>query len=229
MRRSHETATGGGHTVTTEVVLATRNAHKIMEVQRIIGSLCDDIRVIDLSRWPDAPEVVEDGATFAANALLKARAIAMHTGMPTIADDSGICVDALNGMPGIFSARWAGSHGKDSANLELLLDQMHDVPDSRRSGHFICSIAIATPDGEERVVEGIVEGEIVRQARGVDGFGYDPIFQPFGYDRTTAELTAEEKDAISHRGNALRTLVPALLEVLGISRSCGAGCACAAQ
>jgi XTP/dITP diphosphohydrolase len=213
--------------MSVDVVLATRNAHKIMEVKRIISSICDDINILDLNDWPEAPEVVEDAPTFAANALLKARAIATYTGLPAIADDSGICVDALNGMPGIFSARWAGSHGNDKANLDLLLDQLHDVPDSRRSGHFICAFVIATPDGDERVVEGVMEGEITRESRGVDGFGYDPIFQPYGFDRTSAELTAEEKDAISHRGQALRSFVPVLMDMLLPARGCGAGCKCA--
>jgi XTP/dITP diphosphohydrolase len=211
-----------------EIVLATRNAHKVMEVQRILDAICDDITVVDLSAWPDAPEVVEDAPTFAGNALLKARALAAHTGKPTMADDSGICVDALNGMPGIFSARWSGSHGNDAQNLQLLLDQLQDVPDSRRSAQFACAVALATPEGDERVVEGVVDGEIVRAPRGVDGFGYDPIFQPYGYDRTTAELTAEEKDAISHRGQALRAFVPVAMDLLAPAQGCGANCQCRA-
>ena len=140
-----------------DIVLATRNAHKVMEVQRILDAICDDLNVLDLSAWPDAPEVVEDAPTFAGNALLKARAIAAHTGLPCMADDSGICVDALNGMPGIFSARWSGAHGRDSQNLQLLLDQLTDVPDSRRGAQFVCAVALATPAGDERVVEGVVE------------------------------------------------------------------------
>ena len=214
--------------MTIEVVLATRNAHKVGEVQRIIDILCDDITVLDLSAWPDAPEVIEDGATFAANALLKARAIAAHTGKPAIADDSGLCVDALNGMPGIFSARWAGSQGQDKQNLELLLNQINDVPDNRRQAHFIAAVVLATPDGVERVVEGIVEGEVLRAPRGTDGFGYDPIFQPFGFDKSMAELAPEEKDAISHRGQALRAFVPVLMDVLAPSQGCGANCQCRA-
>lgn len=214
--------------MTLQVVLATRNTHKVMEVQRIINTLCDDVEVLDLSSWPDAPDVVEDGATFAANALLKARALAVHTGLPTIADDSGICVDALNGMPGIFSARWAGAHGQDGANLQLLLDQIADVPDNRRQAHFLCAVALATPDGIERVVEGIMEGEVIRQPRGVDGFGYDPIFQPHGFDKTSAELAPEEKDAISHRGQALRAFVPVMIDVLAPAQGCGGNCNCKA-
>jgi len=214
--------------MTIDVVLATRNAHKIEEVQRIINATCDDIVVRDLSDWPDAPDVVEDGATFAANALLKARALAAHTGATVIADDSGICVDALNGMPGIFSARWSGSHGRDKENVQLLLDQLSDVPDSRRTAQFVCSMAVVTAGGEERVVEGVVDGEVVRAPRGTDGFGYDPIFQPFGFDRTTAELTAVEKDAISHRGQAIRAFVPVLLDLLAPQMGCGGNCQCRA-
>ena len=211
-----------------EIVLATRNAHKVAEVQRIVDSICSDITVLDLSAWPDAPEVVEDAPTFAGNALLKARALAAHTGKPTMADDSGICVDALNGMPGIFSARWSGTHGNDAQNLQLLLDQMSDVPDSRRGAQFTCAVALATPDGDERVVEGVVDGEIVRAPRGHDGFGYDPIFQPYGFDRTTAELSAQEKDAISHRGQALRAFVPVVMDLLAPIQGCGDNCQCQA-
>lgn len=209
-----------------DIVLATQNAHKVEEVQRIISSLCRGVTIHSLANWPDAPNVVEDGATFASNALLKARAIAKHTGMPTMADDSGICVDALNGMPGIFSARWSGAHGRDKENLQLLLDQLSDVPDSRRGAQFVCAVALVTPQGDERVVEGVVEGEVVRHPRGVDGFGYDPIFQPYGFDRTTAELGPEEKDAISHRGQALRAFVPVMLDLLAPVQGCGGNCAC---
>lgn len=209
-----------------QVVLATRNAHKIAEVTRIVEAVCNDIEILDLTQWPDAPEVVEDAATFGGNALLKARAIAAHTQLPTIADDSGICVDALNGMPGILSARWAGKHGNDAENLQLLLDQLSDVPAARRSGNFTCAVALVTPDGEERVVEGVVEGKITTAARGVDGFGYDPIFEPLGLDRTTAELTAREKDAISHRGQAIRAIVVEILNLLQPIEGCGGNCAC---
>lgn len=209
-----------------QVVLATRNAHKIAEVKRIVEAVCNDIEVLDLTAWPDAPEVIEDATTFGGNALLKARAIAQHTQLPTIADDSGICVDALNGMPGILSARWAGNHGNDSQNLQLLLDQLSEVPASRRSGNFTCAVALVTPDGEERVVEGIVEGKITTAPRGVDGFGYDPIFEPLGLDRTTAELSAREKDAISHRGQAIRSIVVEILNLLQPVGGCGGNCAC---
>jgi len=135
-----------------------------------------------------------------------------------IADDSGLCVDALNGMPGILSARWAGAHGNDRANLDLVLAQISDVPDNRRGAAFHCAAAVATPDGDERVVEGVLEGSLIREPRGTNGFGYDPIFTPRGYVLTTAELTPDEKDAISHRGQALRALVPVLSELLSDTR-----------
>lgn len=212
-----------------EVVLATRNSHKVLEVQRILDATCKDINVVDLTAWPDAPNVVEDGATFAANALLKARTLSAHTGQTVIADDSGICVDALNGMPGIFSARWAGAHGDDKKNLQLLLDQLVDVPDTRRGAQFVCAVAVVTPDGLERVVEGVVDGEITRAPRGVDGFGYDPIFQPYGFDLTTAEMSPAQKDEISHRGQAIRNVVPVLKEIFGLNQGCGGNCACRAN
>lgn len=208
-----------------QVVLATRNEHKVAEVQRIISLLTDEIEVVDLNDFPETPAVVEDGATFAANALKKARVISAHTGLPALADDSGLCVDALNGMPGIFSARWAGAHGEDRANLELLLNQISDVPMERRSGHFMAALALVLPGGEERVVEGIVEGDIVMAARGAAGFGYDPIFQPHGYVHTMAELTPEQKDAISHRGQALRAMVPLLVDALGFGSGGCQNCA----
>lgn len=208
--------------MTIRVVLATRNEHKVDEVQRILAEVGQamglQVEVLPATQFADAPEVVEDGATFAANAALKAIALARVTGLPAIADDSGLCVDALNGMPGIFSARWSGRQGdpgRDLANLELVLAQIADVPDSRRGASFHCSVALALPDGQVRVVEGRVDGRLVREPRGQHGFGYDPIFQPDGSDKTTAELSPTDKDAISHRGRALRALVPVLQEVLG--------------
>ncbi len=209
-----------------EIVLATRNSHKVKEVQRIFDVTCKDFSIVDLSNWKDAPEVVEDGSTFAANALLKARALAAHTGQTVIADDSGICVDALNGMPGIFSARWAGAHGDDKKNLQLLLDQVTDVPETRRGAQFVCAFAVVTPDGVERVVEGVVDGEITREPLGEDGFGYDPIFKPYGFDLTTAQMSPEQKDEISHRGQAVRNLVPVLKDLFGLNQGCGGNCAC---
>jgi XTP/dITP diphosphohydrolase len=186
------------------VVLATRNPGKITELQRILAAYG-----IDLVGLPDdAPEVAETGATFADNALLKARAAADRTGCPAVADDSGLCVDALNGMPGIFSARGAGRHGDDAANLRLLLGQLEDVPDARRGAAFVCAAALVTPEGREQVVEGRVDGVLIHEPRGSGGFGYDPIFVPVGERRTTAEMSAAEKDAISHRGKAFRALAP---------------------
>jgi XTP/dITP diphosphohydrolase len=187
------------------VVLATRNPGKLRELARIL-----QVSPTGLDDFPDAPDVPETGATFEANALLKARAIAEHTGLPAVADDSGLCVDALNGMPGVFSARWAGAHGDDKANLDLLLSQVADVPDIRLGAQFVCAAALVVPGegAREVVVTGSLDGRLVRVPRGTGGFGYDPIFLPDGFTQTTAEMTAEEKDAISHRGRAFRALVP---------------------
>ena len=202
------------------VVLATRNQHKVAELRRILASSSLDVDLVGTESFPELPDVAETGSTFAANALLKARDVAQRTGLVAISDDSGLCVDALNGMPGILSARWAGSHGDDAANLELLLAQLADVPGNRRGAAFHCAAAVAMPDGEERVVEGVLEGTLITEPRGSNGFGYDPIFTPLGYALTTAELTPEEKDAISHRGHAFRALVPVLGELLsGVTTS----------
>jgi XTP/dITP diphosphohydrolase len=196
------------------VVLATRNAAKLRELARILGAedggtqdRGTQIRLAGLDEFPGAPDVPETGATFEENALLKARAIADYTGLPAVADDSGLCVDALNGMPGVLSARWAGGHGDDKANLELVLAQVADVPGARLGARFVCAAALVT-DGGEWVVTGQVEGRLIRAPRGSGGFGYDPIFLPDGFDQTTAEMTAEAKDAISHRGRAFRALTP---------------------
>ncbi len=201
--------------MTSIVVLATRNQHKVDELTRILANVGLDVELVGTEQFPDLPEVPETGSSFAANALLKARDVAQRTGHIAIADDSGLCVDALNGMPGIFSARWAGQHGDDQANLALVLAQLADVPDERRSAAFHCAAAVVTPDGDERVVEGTLEGNIIRESRGSNGFGYDPIFTPRGYVLTTAELTPAEKDAISHRGQAFRSLAPVLADLLG--------------
>lgn len=200
--------------MTTTVVLATRNQHKVAELRRILEGSGLAVDLVGTEAFPDLPEVAETGSSFAANALLKARDVAQRTGLTAIADDSGLCVDALNGMPGIFSARWAGRHGDDRANLELLLAQLADVPAPRRGASFHCAAAVATPMGEERVVEGVLEGGIVHEPKGSNGFGYDPIFVPRGYALTTAELSPREKDAISHRGQAFRALVPVLSDLL---------------
>jgi XTP/dITP diphosphohydrolase len=189
-----------------KVVLATRNQGKIVELRRILG----DIDVVGLDEYPDAPDVPETELTFEGNALLKARAIAAHTGLPAVADDSGLAVDALNGMPGIFSARWSGRHGDDEANIDLLLGQLADVAPKHRGARFVCAAAVAWPSGEEQTVEGHLTGHVIDARRGTNGFGYDPIFVPDDESRTTAEMSPEDKDAISHRGKAFRALADRL-------------------
>lgn len=196
----------------TTVVLATRNPGKIAELRRILSSC--DVELLGLDAYPEVPDVAETGETFAANALLKAHAVAQATGLLAVADDSGLTVDALNQMPGVLSARWSGRHGDDAANLALVLAQLVDVPDERRCAAFVCAAAAATPDGREVVVEARIDGTLTREPRGSNGFGYDPVFVPLGHDRTTAEMSAEEKDAISHRGKAFRALAPQLAALL---------------
>jgi XTP/dITP diphosphohydrolase len=171
--------------------------------------------VVGLADVPEFPKAPETGATFAENALAKARDAAAATGLPSVADDSGLAVDALNGMPGVLSARWSGLHGDDRANLELLLRQIGDVPDERRGAAFVCAAALVVPGGGETVVHGEWPGVIVRAPRGTNGFGYDPIFVPAGEQRSSAELSAEEKDAASHRGLAMRALLPHLSALSG--------------
>ena len=192
----------------TEVLLATRNPHKLAELRRILADVRPDLRVIGLDDAAPYDEVPETAATFADNALTKARVGALATGLITVADDSGLAVDALNGMPGVLSARWSGRHGDDAANLQLLLDQIVDVPDGRRGAAFVCAAALATPSGGQVVVEGQMPGRLVRQPRGHNGFGYDPIFVADGKTLTNGELPPAEKDAISHRGKALRAIAP---------------------
>jgi XTP/dITP diphosphohydrolase len=199
------------------LLLATRNAGKLAELQRLLHRAVPGVAVIGLRDVPEYPEAPETGATFAENALLKAREAVRYTGLPAVADDSGLTVDALNGMPGVLSARWSGRHGDDAANTALLLGQLADVPDERRGGAFVCAAAVVTPDGAERVLERSWRGQVVREGRGSNGFGYDPVFLPDGLDRTAAELTAEEKDARSHRGQAFAALVPLVAELLGRS------------
>lgn len=191
------------------VVLATRNDHKVEEVSRILRAEGVEVELVPLPA--DAPDVDETESTFAGNALLKAQSAARVTGLPAIADDSGLCVDALHGMPGVLSARWAGRHGDDAANLALVLAQMAHVPDGRRGAQFVCAAAWVVPDVSEHVVEGVLEGSLAHQARGSEGFGYDPIFVPRSFALTTAELRPHEKDAISHRGQALRLLARSFL------------------
>jgi XTP/dITP diphosphohydrolase len=195
------------------VVLATRNPHKLDELRRILAAAGVTVDLVSVARFPDVPDVVETGLTFAENALLKATATAAATRLPAIADDSGLTVDALNGMPGVFSARWAGRHGDDAANLDLLLSQVVDVPDGRRGAAFVCAAALATPSGRRVVEEGRVTGRLAHEPRGSNGFGYDPVFVPNGHTRTTAEMSPAEKDAVSHRGRAFRALAVQLKDL----------------
>lgn len=196
------------------VVLASRNEHKLIELRRILAASGTGVALVGLDEFPGAPEVAETGLTFADNALLKADSAAAASGLPAVADDSGIEVDALNGMPGVLSARWSGRHGDDAANLDLLLAQLSDVPAGHRGGAFVCAAALVLPGGQRRVVEGRVTGTITTEPRGTGGFGYDPIFVPDGHRATTAELTPADKDAISHRGRAFRELAPHLAALL---------------
>ena len=191
------------------LLLASRNPGKLVELQRML-SAARGVAVVGLNDVPEFPEAPETGATFAENALAKGRDAVAATGLPAVADDSGLAVDALNGMPGVLSARWAGRHGDDVANLELLLAQLGDVPDERRGAAFVCAAALVLPDGTEIVEHGVWPGRIVRAPRGSGGFGYDPIFMPDGEQRTSAELEPQEKDAASHRGRAMRALLPHL-------------------
>jgi len=199
----------------TKLVLATRNVHKVAELRRILGEAgLEGIELVGVEAFPSVEDVVETGVTFAENAGLKAVTVARATGVAAVADDSGLCVDVLGGAPGVFSARWSGRHGDDLANLQLLLAQLGDVPVAHRGAHFACAAVLALPDGTRRAVEGRLTGVLIGEPRGTNGFGYDPIFVPDGDTRTTAELAAAEKDAISHRGRAFRALVPAIQELV---------------
>lgn len=199
--------------MTAQILLASGNAKKLAELRRVVEAAgITGLEVLGLGDVASYPEPVEDGATFEDNALTKARAAVLKTGLPALADDSGLAVDALNGMPGVLSARWSGGKG-DAANNELLLAQLGDVPDDRRGAAFVSVCALALPGGDETVVRGEWRGRILRDPRGVNGFGYDPLFIPddeTADGRTSAELPAEQKDALSHRGKALAQLVPAL-------------------
>jgi XTP/dITP diphosphohydrolase len=205
----------------SRVLLASRNSKKIMEMRRILVDYVPDVEVPGLHDVTAYDEPAETEPTFAGNALLKAHAAVAATGLPSVADDSGLCVDALNGMPGVLSARWAGTAKNDLANNRLLLEQLADVPDERRQAHFTCAVALAYPVGAggvaEHVVHGEMAGRVIREMRGDGGFGYDVLFVPDeGPDqRTAAELSVEEKDAISHRGKAIRTIAPVVADVLG--------------
>ena len=191
-----------------KLLLATANKKKLVELQRILDVAlgADRVALVGLADFEGYPDVPETGLTFGENALIKAREGAKRTGLPTVADDSGLAVDALNGMPGVFSARWSGKHGDDQANLDLVLAQISDVPDEHRGGAFVCAAALVLPNGREHLVEGKQRGTILRTRRGEGGFGYDPIFLGDGQTRTNAELSPAEKDAISHRGKAFRAM-----------------------
>ena len=198
-----------------KLVLATRNQGKITEFRRILDELAPgQIDLIGVDQFPDLVDVDETGSTFEENSLLKSRLTCMATGLPAIADDSGLCVDALNGDPGIFSARWAGSHGNDQANIEKLLAQLKDVPDSNRTAHFKCVASLVLPDGRVQVAEGRFEGHILHAPVGENGFGYDPIFQPLGLSISSAQMSAREKDLVSHRGKSLRSIAPHVIQML---------------
>mgnify|MGYP003537864858 FL=1 len=195
----------------SKVVLASRNQKKIVEVRRILAEVGSTIELLGLDDLDiDVEDVPETGATFMENALIKARSVVEQTGFAALADDSGLVVDALNGMPGVLSARWAGRHGDDDANLELVINQISDVPDERRGGGFVCAVALVRPGGVIIESEGIVRGRLLREPAGENGFGYDPIFVPDGYTVTTAQMSAAEKDSLSHRGRALRALAAPL-------------------
>jgi XTP/dITP diphosphohydrolase len=203
-----------------QVFLASRNPKKLDEMRRILAAHVPDLEVLGLDDVTSYDEPVEDEATFAGNALLKARAGLAATGLPTVADDSGLCVDALNGMPGVLSARWSGRsrgdrRGADEQNNALLLDQLHDVPDERRGAHFTCAVAFCAPGKPELLVEGRMHGRVIRETRGSGGFGYDVLFEAVEEPgRTTAELDPDVKDAISHRGRALREIAPQIAALL---------------
>lgn len=201
------------------LVLATRNAGKLRELRELlrgrIPGVDVDTQVVDAAAL-GAPDVAETGTTFEENSLLKARAVAEFTGVPAIADDSGLSVEVLGGAPGIFSARWAGKHGDDAANLRLLLDQLADIAEPHRAAAFVCAAALALPGGGEAVEAGSLSGTLLREPRGAGGFGYDPILRPDGMELSCAEISSEEKNAISHRGQAFRALLPHIVEALSL-------------
>ena len=199
------------------LLLATRNGKKLAELQRILDAAlgAGQVKLVGLADVPAYAETPETGLTFTENALLKARDGAAQTGLPTVADDSGLAVDALGGMPGVFSARWSGRHGDDEANLRLVLAQLSDVDDIHLGARFVCSAALVLPGGAEFTTSGEMPGRLVRQPRGSGGFGYDPIFVADGNTVTNAELTPEQKDAISHRGKAFRALAETIRTQVG--------------
>ena len=198
-----------------KLLLATRNKGKIEEFRRILEDIAaGEIELVGLEQFPDLHDVDETGSTFEENALLKAREMSLASGIPAIADDSGLCVDFLNGDPGIFSARWAGSHGDDRANTAKVLESLIGVPDEKRSAHFTCVAALALPDGRIHVEEAHFDGWILHSPIGDQGFGYDPIFRPEGYEISSAQMSADAKDAISHRGKSLRAIAPHVITLL---------------
>ena len=199
----------------SQVFLASRNPKKLEELRRILAEVVPDIEVLGLDDVTPYDEPAETEATFEGNALLKARAGVEATGLPSLADDSGLCVDALNGMPGVLSARWAGTAKDDAANNRLLLEQLADVPDDRRGAEFRCAVAFCRPGGVEDVVFGEMRGVVIRELRGSGGFGYDVVFVPDGETRTSAEMPAAEKDLTSHRGKSLRAVAPLVAAALG--------------
>lgn len=205
-----------GVPATARLVLATHNDHKVTELRAILAPVVRGWRdewVISAAGL-DVEAPPETGITFTDNALIKAAALCEATGLPTIADDSGLCVDVLGGAPGIFSARWCGHHGDDAANLRLLLDQLADVSDDHRTARFVCAAVLQTPSGITRSTLGELPGRLIDAPRGDGGFGYDPIFLPDGFKVTTAQMSAEDKNAISHRGRAFRQLAPVIATVL---------------
>ena len=198
----------------SRVLLATHNEGKLVELRRILDPIAGSLEVVGLDDVGVVDVPVETEPTFAGNALLKARAAVASTGLPALADDSGLCVDALSGMPGVLSARWSGRAKDDAANIDLLLAQLRDVPPSRRGAEFRCAVAFVLPDGTEKVEEGVMRGRLLHEVRGSGGFGYDPLFVADGWELTTAELAAADKDAISHRGRALRAMAPSVVAAL---------------
>lgn len=198
----------------TELVIATRNQGKIEEVQRLLNIHAPNVKLRSVAEF-DLDDVEETGESFEENALLKAQTIATATGLPALADDSGIAIDALGGAPGVYSARWSGVHGDDKANIAKVLNELESIADEHRGAQFVCVIALARPDGEKLLVRGEVQGKVLRNPVGEFGFGYDPIFQPVGFSISTAQMRPEEKDAISHRGKALREIAPKIQGFIG--------------
>lgn len=203
--------------MSAKLVIATANQHKVDEIVAILAQAIPGFSRSDVLTMADfsAPSPVEDGLTFADNATIKAADLAKRTGLPALADDSGLRVDVLGGSPGIFSARWSGDHGNDGANLDLLLSQIQDVPDAARGAQFVCAAALSFPDGTTIVEEGVLPGRIIHERRGEGGFGYDPAFIPEGLERTTAEMSAQEKNQISHRARAMHAMAPHVAKILG--------------